>query len=326
MRARFASIDLIAWCTAAEPVAQAFSTRVAGLKRKASLAWSTRGAVKSWGEKPALKWPSTISSTSSAPMPACSRASRATRTTRLSMLSASSLPKGVCAQPTMQGVMTVSSRAILGRTVGAQRCCRKAQRCRAGLKRRRYSGLRRQEQADADDGKNKPRDLAPRGGLREQPPRHGLSHQHLDKGEGADIGGGGERKSDEPELRGERAEEPGEERGPPRPKAPEERRPVEGEKPGGEDRRLKPEPPGEGRRRPEEKGAAVEGVDGAAKAGRGEREEGAGCNPEQDRPDPARPVGPSRQEDHAGGGEQDRENGAAREPIPEHQEPEHGDL
>ena len=64
MRARFASIVLIAWWTAAEPVAQAFSTRVAGLKRKLSLACSTSEAVKSCGEKPALKWPSTISSTS----------------------------------------------------------------------------------------------------------------------------------------------------------------------------------------------------------------------------------------------------------------------
>ena len=38
-------------------VAQAFSTRVAGLKRNASSACSTRLAVKSWAEKPALKWP-----------------------------------------------------------------------------------------------------------------------------------------------------------------------------------------------------------------------------------------------------------------------------
>ncbi|MHC2930493.1 hypothetical protein ACVJA9_005290 [Bradyrhizobium diazoefficiens] len=43
------------WCTAAEPVAQAFSTRVAGLKRSFGSAWSTKEAVKSCGEKPALK-------------------------------------------------------------------------------------------------------------------------------------------------------------------------------------------------------------------------------------------------------------------------------
>ena len=64
MRAERASIALMPWCTAAEPVAQAFSTRVARLKRRSGEACSTSEAVKSCAEKPALKWPSTISSTS----------------------------------------------------------------------------------------------------------------------------------------------------------------------------------------------------------------------------------------------------------------------
>ena len=95
MRARPASRLLMAWCTAAEPVAQAFSTRVAGLKRKASLACSTIEAVKSCGLKPALKCPSRISSTSAGPIPAWASASFATRTIRLSTVSAASLPKAV---------------------------------------------------------------------------------------------------------------------------------------------------------------------------------------------------------------------------------------
>ncbi len=86
-------------------MAQAFSTRVARLKRRSGEACSTSEAVKSCAEKPALKWPSTISSTSSAAMPASPSASRVTRTIRLSTVSPASLPKGVCAQPTMQAVM-----------------------------------------------------------------------------------------------------------------------------------------------------------------------------------------------------------------------------
>src|SRR5271169_1353580 len=49
MRAERAAIDFKPWCTATEPVAQ---TRVAS------------EVVKSCGEKPLLKWPRTISSTS----------------------------------------------------------------------------------------------------------------------------------------------------------------------------------------------------------------------------------------------------------------------
>jgi hypothetical protein len=55
-----------------------------------------------------LKWPSTISSTSAAAMPASASASLATFTTRLSTVSASNFPKGVCAHPTMLAVMAFS--------------------------------------------------------------------------------------------------------------------------------------------------------------------------------------------------------------------------
>ena len=51
-------------------MAQAFSTRVARLKRSSGDACNTSEAVKSWAEKPALKWPRTISSTSAGPIPA----------------------------------------------------------------------------------------------------------------------------------------------------------------------------------------------------------------------------------------------------------------
>src|SRR5579863_1989863 len=100
-----AAIDCRAPCTAADPVAQAFSTRVARLKRSSGDACKTSEAVKSCAEKPALKWPSTISSTSFAAIPASANASVATRTTRLSTVSPLSLPNGVWAQPTMQAVI-----------------------------------------------------------------------------------------------------------------------------------------------------------------------------------------------------------------------------
>src|SRR5258706_10029752 len=102
-----AAMARMPWCTAADPVAQAFSTRVAGLNRNCGSACSTSDAVKSCGEKPALKCPSTISSTSAAEMPASVSASFATRTTRLSTVSVSNLPNGVCAHPTMLAVMVV---------------------------------------------------------------------------------------------------------------------------------------------------------------------------------------------------------------------------
>ena len=99
--------------TAADPVAQAFSTRVARLKRKSGEACSTSEAVKSCAENPALKWPSTISSTSEAVKPASASASVATLTTRLSTVSASNLPNGVCAHPTMLAVMVFLPVSVL---------------------------------------------------------------------------------------------------------------------------------------------------------------------------------------------------------------------
>ena len=57
MRPRFASMKSRPWWMAAEPVAQAFSTRVAGLKRNRSSAWNTSDAGKSWAENPWLKRP-----------------------------------------------------------------------------------------------------------------------------------------------------------------------------------------------------------------------------------------------------------------------------
>src|SRR6266436_3974984 len=105
-----AAMARMPWCTAADPVAQAFSTRVAGLNRNCGSACSTSEAVKSCGEKPALKCPSTISSTSAAETPASASASLATPTTRLSTVSVSNLPNGVCAHPTMLAVMVVLPR------------------------------------------------------------------------------------------------------------------------------------------------------------------------------------------------------------------------
>jgi hypothetical protein len=78
------------------------------LNRRSGEAWSTREAVKSCAEKPALKCPSRISSTSAAAIPASSRAARAALTIRLSTVSESSRPNGVWAQPMMQAVMEVS--------------------------------------------------------------------------------------------------------------------------------------------------------------------------------------------------------------------------
>ena len=48
-------MEVMAWWTAAEPVAQAFSTRVAGLNRNPSLACRTIEAVKSCGLKPGVE-------------------------------------------------------------------------------------------------------------------------------------------------------------------------------------------------------------------------------------------------------------------------------
>jgi len=117
-------------------VAQAFSTRVAGLKRNCGSACSTNEAVKSCGEKPALKCPSTISSTSPAEMPASASASFATLTTRLSTVSVSNFPNGVCAHPTMLAVMVVLPGSAVIASVAKQSIEPQA---RTGLLRRKSS-------------------------------------------------------------------------------------------------------------------------------------------------------------------------------------------
>ena len=104
--ARFASMRLSPWWIAAEPVAQAFSTRVAGLKRNRSSAWMTSEAGKSWAENPWLKRPTYTASTSSGSTPASATASEATPQMRDSRSSPSSRPNFVCAQPAMQPVMS----------------------------------------------------------------------------------------------------------------------------------------------------------------------------------------------------------------------------
>ena len=119
MRAALAAIEFNPWCTAAEPVAQAFSTRVARLKRRSGEACSTSAAVKSCAEKPALKWPSTISSTSAAATPASASAAVATRTIRLSTVSPSSRPKAVWAHPTMHAVTAISCQLRPKRSIPA---------------------------------------------------------------------------------------------------------------------------------------------------------------------------------------------------------------
>src|SRR3954464_8886218 len=204
MRARFASIVLIAWWTAAEPVAQAFSTRVAGLKRKLSFACSTSEAVKSCGEKPALKWPSRTSAPSRASPPACSSASSATRTIRPSTVSLSSLPNGVWAQPTMQAVMARSSQYDRGNVAKAEAPSKAAGR-KPPMCKCTASGRRPQQEGDAGDDEDNPEKLSAGGSFGEKPVRDGLRHRHLDEGERAHIRGRRQSKADEPELRGERA-------------------------------------------------------------------------------------------------------------------------
>jgi hypothetical protein len=88
---------------AAVPVAQAFSKRVIGLKRSSGTDWRISEEGKPWLVKPSPKTPTKPASISPGSMPASSMAARATRASSASRSGASSsLPKGVCAQPTMQ--------------------------------------------------------------------------------------------------------------------------------------------------------------------------------------------------------------------------------
>ena len=88
---------------AAEPVAQAFSQRTAGVWRNAGMATAGSAAVKSCGTKPALKWPTKMPSISSGASPALSSAGSAASRISCSRSTASSLPKGVWPQPVMRG-------------------------------------------------------------------------------------------------------------------------------------------------------------------------------------------------------------------------------
>ena len=85
----------MAWCTAAEPVAQAFSTRVAGLKRRpvAGLQHDRGGEILR--AEAGVEVPEQDLVHVAGPIPAWASASFATRTIRLSTVSAASLPKAV---------------------------------------------------------------------------------------------------------------------------------------------------------------------------------------------------------------------------------------
>jgi len=86
---------------AAEPVAQAFSSRTAGTWRNLGMATAGSDAVKSCPTKPALKWPMNMPSISSGSRPALSSAGCTASRIICSRSILSSLPKGVWPQPTM---------------------------------------------------------------------------------------------------------------------------------------------------------------------------------------------------------------------------------
>ena len=101
-RARPLSIWRMPAWMAAEPVAQAFSTRVAGVKRSSGTARATREAWKSCLENPLLKEPRKIASISCGPTSACLRQSPTTSAISSSAPAASDLPNLEWAQPIMQ--------------------------------------------------------------------------------------------------------------------------------------------------------------------------------------------------------------------------------
>ncbi len=86
---------------AALPDAQAFSQRVAGLKRSSGTDCIASEDGKSCGEKPLLNIPTNTASTSSGARPASAIAAPATRSIRLSTSGSASLPKGEWAHPTI---------------------------------------------------------------------------------------------------------------------------------------------------------------------------------------------------------------------------------
>src|SRR5579884_871251 len=95
---------------AAEPVAQAFSTRVAGLKRKPGSAWNTSEAGNSCLTKPPFIVPRNTSSISAAATPASASAPCATSTISDSTSRPSWRPNWLCAQPTIHPLISCSFR------------------------------------------------------------------------------------------------------------------------------------------------------------------------------------------------------------------------
>ena len=88
-------------CTAADPDAQAFSYRVAGLNRSSGTAWMASELGKSCLLNPLLNSPMNTPSISDGATPASAMAAPATRATNASTSGSSRRPNGVCAHPTM---------------------------------------------------------------------------------------------------------------------------------------------------------------------------------------------------------------------------------
>ncbi len=101
MRPRPLSMKSSAVWRAAEPVAQAFSVRMAGTYSRPGTAVPTNPASNPCLEKPLFITPTAANSTSPGATPAWSSAAVPTSENRLSTSGASSLPKGEWAHPTM---------------------------------------------------------------------------------------------------------------------------------------------------------------------------------------------------------------------------------
>ncbi len=92
---------------AAEPVAQAFSTRTAGTWRNSGIATPGSAPLKSCRTKPPLKWPTKMPSMSDSCSPALATAGSVASRISCSRSTASSLPKGVWPQPMMCALFMV---------------------------------------------------------------------------------------------------------------------------------------------------------------------------------------------------------------------------
>ena len=89
--------------TAAEPVAQAFSSLTAGTCRNSGTARAAREALKSCFKKPPLKWPMNIPSISWGSSPALVKAAKAASRIMSSGSRFTNLPNWVCPQPVICG-------------------------------------------------------------------------------------------------------------------------------------------------------------------------------------------------------------------------------